>query len=74
MNYKIVQRLADQASTTTTWYERGYSKYTAMDRYKFCELIVKECMDTIERVGTLNQDDNYTMYINALKEKFDEAV
>lgn len=71
MNSELVVKLIEASTTYSTWQERyGNAKLPSLDRYKFCENIVRECIEQIERVGIIEQDDKHTMYVDALKERF----
>ena len=51
----------------------GNGDYVAgeLDVEKFAELIVKECINRIDRLGVMEWDENGAgMYIDALKEHF----
>lgn len=70
MNHQLIQSLIENATTYGTWEARGYKNYPMFDRYKFCEVVVKECIESIVRTGILEQEENWSLYVNSIKERF----
>lgn len=70
---KRIDELAEQATETSTSYfdGRGNVTETYFDKDKFAELIIRECIERIKRVGILEDIENETdMVVDAVKEHF----
>lgn len=73
MNHKLIQELIDQSTKTMTGYcERlGNYKLPDFNRYKFAELIVKECINVCNnRVGNSDYNTGRMHCANDIKEHF----